>query len=95
MEEITITGKPLFLKAGRIKLTKAQAEPRLHCLVPVSDEPNVYDVVKEVCFKTGETIGYEAPDRPAIMKISALEKTGKVKRKKTRRQKSEVRKSDL
>jgi len=51
---------PVFLSAGVLELTKDQLEHRKQNL-EATEEKGQYLIVKPVCFKAGETIGYLAP----------------------------------
>ena len=51
---------PVFLSAGVLELTKDQLEHRKQNLEPAA-EKGQFNIVKPVCFKAGETIGYLAP----------------------------------
>ena len=97
METLIIEGKPLYLKAGRVRLTEVQAKVRAHCLTPVKDKVGVYDIIGPVCFKAGEEIGYEAPDIPSAPTPKILEKTKRAKRikKNSKKEKSQVESSKL
>lgn len=59
------------LFAGKIGLTDDQAKKRLNYLSKVKD--NVYEVVQEVVFKAGETIGLEHTPKPYRKVLECLE----------------------
>ena len=76
MKEITVMGSPLFLQSGIVKLTKKQADIRTLSLVPHTNDkgkpiPDCYEIIRETCFKVGETFGYVgsiADFRPEMQK---------------------------
>lgn len=57
MKKYIIIERPLFLRAGILALTKDQYEPRKHVLETLNK--GRYKITGEVCFKIGETIGYD------------------------------------
>lgn len=64
IKEITVTSSPLRLNDGVVRLTDKQAAVRAHCLRPHLDGKGkpvkgCYEIVKEICFKVGETFGYD------------------------------------
>lgn len=58
MKKFRVVNKPLFLQSGIVELTQEQYEARRNMLRPLGG--GLYDIVAEVCFKTGEEIGYSA-----------------------------------
>ncbi len=56
MNKYTVT-HPITIQSGLLQLTPAQAKGRLHNLTEVAS--GLFEVVKPVCFKAGESIGYE------------------------------------
>lgn len=54
------------LSSGRLKLTPDQARTRAHNLTPVNATSGVYEIVKPVQFKRGESFGYDG-DIPKAM----------------------------
>jgi len=58
MKAYTVTGAPLYLHTGELELTDAQARDRHQNLVPAEGK-NRYRILAPVCFKAGETIGYD------------------------------------
>ena len=67
---------PVTLYAGTLELTKAQAEPRLHCLEPLKKKTQ-FNIVEPVFFKVGETIGLVGkPDKALAQRLQLLGKDG-------------------
>jgi len=67
---------PVTLYAGTIELTKAQSEPRLHCLEPLKKKTQ-FNIVEPVFFKVGETIGLVGkPDKALAQRLQLLGKDG-------------------
>ena len=59
------------LFAGIIGLTDKQAKKRLRYLSKIKD--NVYEVIREVVFKAGETIGLEDTPKPYRKVLEPME----------------------
>ena len=55
-EKYEVIGFKAEFKMGIIKLTEAQARPRLHNLLP-KKERGVYEIVAPIEFRRGEVIG--------------------------------------
>lgn len=67
---------PVTLYAGTLELTKAQAEPRLHCLEPLKKKTQ-FNIVEPVFFKVGEVIGLVGkPDKALAQRLQLLGKDG-------------------
>ena len=49
----------ITLASGRVKLTPEQYKTRAHNLMPVNAAAGVYEIVKPVQFKRGESFGYD------------------------------------
>lgn len=73
MKTYVVTGRPLHIKSGTLRLTKEQAATRDYCIKPVHGTKDEYMVTGEACFKIGEKIGYDGPDIKALLNMSLME----------------------
>ena len=60
MKKIEVTGSPLNVNGGKVKLSKEQASDRKSCLKLVKG--GVYEVVKPIQFKIGEKFQMEVSE---------------------------------
>ena len=67
MKEYTVVSKQATLHTGIVKLTASQAKDRIHNLVKVKDEDNLYTIVNPINFKNGETFSYDREVNKAML----------------------------
>lgn len=86
MRKVKVEDAPVNVNGGLVKLSKEQAAARAHNL-RITDEKDVYEVVKTIQFKVGEEFEQdgEAPkvDKPAAKTAKKVSK--KTSKKTTRK----------
>ncbi len=72
MKKVQVIGFVALIGAGKLKLTPAQAEPRLTAgQIAPTEKEGVFDIVAPVQFKRGEVFGYDGDFSPVVLEDMA------------------------
>jgi hypothetical protein len=74
MHNYMVTGPFITIGAGELQLTPEQAEAREYALKPLNK--NLFQVIKPVGFKRGESFGYRGPELSKAVAVLEVDKKG-------------------